>query len=74
MSGGCFSVLVISNFFMRTGLLLPHMLELDFILFSEKHVFVVFVVFFSNQKKGGGRCIFFQISYVFLPDISANVH
>jgi hypothetical protein len=42
-SGNCFSVLVILNFSMRTGLLLPHMLELDFIFFPDS-MFLLFSV------------------------------
>jgi hypothetical protein len=63
----------------RTGLLLPHMLELDFMFFPNS-MFVVFLLFFFQQKKEmGRRCryfiflsIAFQISYVFLFYISAH--
>lgn len=46
-SGDCFSVLVILNFSMRTCLLLPHMLELDFIFFPDS----IFLLFFCYLKK-----------------------
>jgi hypothetical protein len=56
MSGGCFYVLVFSNIFLMIDLFLPYMLELDFIFFSKKHVFVVLVCFiFQQLKKRGGE-------------------
>jgi hypothetical protein len=59
---------------------LSYMLGLDFFFLSPmQHVFVVFLLLFlTTKKKGRGvkRCRFlfpylaFQISYVFLPDVS----
>jgi hypothetical protein len=52
---------------------LTYMLCLDICSFPFKHVFVVFVFYFSTKKKIGGEdaefYIAFQILYVFLPDI-----
>jgi hypothetical protein len=65
---------------MRTGLVLPYMLGLDVISFSE-HVFVVFLFIGFQQKKiNWGEdaelsfflLIAFQILHVFLPDISVH--
>jgi hypothetical protein len=50
---------------MWIGLVLPYMLGLDVISFSE-HVFVVFLfIGFQQKKKGGGRIcrIFFLLAY-----------
>jgi hypothetical protein len=48
-SGGCFSVLVILKpLSLRSSLLLPYMLGLDIISFLHKHVFVIFLSFFST--------------------------
>jgi phosphotransferase system glucose/maltose/N-acetylglucosamine-specific IIC component len=81
MLGGCFSFLVISNFSMRTDLLLLHMLELD-VIFLHSMFLLFFHYYFFNKKKGEwGRCntkvffffficIAFQISHVFLSNIS----
>jgi hypothetical protein len=81
MSGGCFSVLVNSNLSLRICLFLSYMLELDFIFFLRA-CFCCFSAFFSLKKKiGGKRCskfffsfllLTFQISHVFLPDISVH--
>jgi phosphoglycerol transferase MdoB-like AlkP superfamily enzyme len=71
---------------LRIGLILPHMLGLDIVSFTHKHVFVVFLFYFSTltkkKKNWGRRCrilifsffllIAFQISYVFLLDISVH--
>jgi hypothetical protein len=66
---------------MRIGLILPHMLGLDVISFSE-HVFVVFLFIGFQQKKKkiwgeDGELYFFlliafQILHVFLPDNSVH--
>jgi phosphoglycerol transferase MdoB-like AlkP superfamily enzyme len=64
---------------MRTGLVLPYMLRLDVISFSE-HVFVVFLFIGFQQKKKLREdaelyfflLIAFQILLVFLPDNSVH--
>jgi hypothetical protein len=54
-SGGYFSILVISNLSMRIGLLLPHMLELDLIFFSNSMFLLFFSYFFQPKKKLGRK-------------------
>jgi hypothetical protein len=65
---------------MRTCLVLPYMLGLEVISFSE-HVFVVFLfIGFQQKKKNWGEdaelyfflLIAFQILHVFLPDNSVH--
>jgi hypothetical protein len=50
-SGECFSIFVISTLSMRIGLLLPHMLELDFIFFPDSMFLLFFNYFFQPKKK-----------------------
>lgn len=78
MSGGCFSVLVTPNLSLRTFLLLPYMLGLDFIFFPDSMFLLFFLYLFLNiKKKNGGKVAgcslqVFQISHVFLSDISID--
>jgi hypothetical protein len=75
-----FFVLVILNLSLRTGLILPHLLGLDFVSFPRSMPLLFsYIIFFSTyilKKKWGRRCrilfyfyffllIAFQISYVF---------
>jgi hypothetical protein len=53
---------------MRTGLLLPHMLELDFIFFPNS-LFVVFLLFFFQQKKNGEKMQVFYFPFNSFSDI-----
>jgi hypothetical protein len=76
-SSNCFSIMVLSNL-SPWGQVCFYLTCLYYtILFIVKHVFVVFPFLFSFKKGGGGescRYLFlylaFQISYVFLPDVS----
>jgi hypothetical protein len=56
---------------MRTGLVLPYMLGLDVISFSE-HVFVVFlfISFQQKKKKLGRRCGTLFLSFDSFSDIA----
>jgi hypothetical protein len=64
---------------LKTSLILPHMLGLDIVSFSHSMSLLFFCLIFFNIKKNiGGEdvdfffLIAFQISYVFLPDISVH--
>jgi hypothetical protein len=50
-SGSYFSVLVISNLSIRIGLLLSHVLELDFIFFPDSMFLLFFCLIFFRYKK-----------------------
>jgi hypothetical protein len=71
-SGNYFSVLVISNLSMRTGLLLPQMLELDFIFFPNSMFLLFFCYFFSKKKKWWERCCNICFSFVNFLDITCT--